>query len=77
MANREWIYESPSFNSKGVTLTEARIEWWETGSSFAGGGWSEQSFEHFLANGPGVEGVPADVVAQLTDAVRETMAASP
>ena len=77
MANREWTYDSSSFNSKGVTLTNIRIEWWEAGNSFVGGGWCEQSFEHILARGPWVEGVPAEVAAQLTDAVRETMAASP
>lgn len=68
--DREWVYENPSWNTKGVTLTDTRLEWWETGHSFAGGGLSEQSLDDFLCNGPAVEGVPAEVLAELTSAVK-------
>ncbi len=76
MPDREWIYSSPSWNKKGVTLTDKRIEWWESGQSFAGGAWCEQSFEHYLANGPWIESVPADVIAELTEAVKAKVAAT-
>lgn len=75
MPNKEWVYEDPSWNKKGVTLTDERIEWWETGQSFAGGGWCEQSFEHYLERGPWIEGVPDDVISELTEGVIARMAA--
>ena len=70
MPNREWVYSDASWNRIGVTLTEARIEWWESGQGAAGGGWCEQSFADFMVRGPSVENVPGEVLAELTEAVR-------
>lgn len=76
MESREWVYESPSRNTKGVTLTDAGLQWWERGHSFAGGASSHQSLDDFLQNGPAIAGLPAELIAELTDAVRERLEAT-
>ena len=74
MPLREWVYSDASWNRIGVTLTEVRIEWWESGQGAAGGGWCEQSLADFMAHGPCVDNVPGEVVAELTEAVRALLA---
>lgn len=74
MPSREWVYKDPSWNRQGVTLTDERIEWWENGQSSAGGGWCEQTFEHYLKNGPWIDDVPDDVIRELTEAVKAKVA---
>ena len=63
--NWSWAHE-------GVDIRDGKLLWYEDldETPFASGGAVEQTFEHFLANGPWVEGVPANVVTEVTAAVR-------
>ncbi len=68
---KEWKWPG-----RGVDLNEDHLLWYDDmGScSFAGGGASSQSFQEFLERGCPVEGVPEDVVAEITQAVKEKVA---
>jgi hypothetical protein len=58
---------------RGVSIEGSQLLWFdELGPvAFASGGASTQTFADFLEHGPAVDGVPDDVVTELTAAVRE------
>ena len=62
----EWGY------NEGVRIENDHILWYEKigAVAFASGAACEQTFEHFLANGPWIDNVPPMIVAELTRAVR-------
>lgn len=72
MDSRDWIYQGSSANTKGVTLSEAGLQWWETGHSFVGGASTVQTVADFLAHGPPIDGVPAELVTEVSNAIRQS-----
>lgn len=62
----EWGY------NLGVKIEDDHILWYTSPSAFdREGGASEQTFEHFLANGPWYGDVPPEINEKLTVTVRE------
>jgi len=74
---RDWQYGFASWNKIGVTLETDRLVWWESGEGSIGGGACYQSFESFLKHGPEYRDTPAEVVAEVRQAVLELMARRP
>ena len=60
--DRSW-----QWGNGGVDLSGTSLLWYENlgAVSFAGGGALEQSLDDFALHGPPVDGVPADVLADL------------
>ena len=60
------------WGNQGVDVYEDRLTWFEKEGSvrFASGAACDQTFDDFVSNGPHVDGVPADVLAEVTRVVR-------
>lgn len=61
------------WGNSGVDIDGDHLLWWDgLGSvSYASGAASEQSFADFMASGPGVEGVPADILTEIRARLRQ------
>ena len=79
MVVREWRWSREGVTIEGDDERSLHLLWYEDLGpvAFASGGAVEQTFAHFLANGPWVERVPDDVVAEVTAAVRELVGQVP
>jgi len=64
----EWTWAN-----KGVSIENGHLVWFEQlgAVSYASGAASTQEFDDFRAKGPAVEGVPDDVLAELTREIDE------
>ncbi|VTR93509.1 unnamed protein product [Gemmata massiliana] len=60
------------WDDQGVQVHAAHLTWFEKegAARFASGAACDQSFDDFLARGPWVDGVPAEVVAEVTRVVQ-------
>jgi len=69
----EWGY------NQFVQVEADHITWGEKEGAvrFASGAACDQTFEHFLANGPWVDNVPPEVLEVVTTAVKAKLAARP
>jgi len=58
----------------GVDVFPDHLTWWEMedpGCRFAGGGACDQNTAEFLEKGPPIEGVPAEIVAEVRAILQE------
>ena len=63
------------WSNRGVNLQSDHLLWYEDlgATAYASGGGSTQSFEEFLRLGPPVEGIPPEIIDELTLAVRRRL----
>ncbi len=64
------------WDREGVELHDDHLTWVEKEGPvrFASGAACDQSFESFFERGPWVDGVPPEIVAEVTAALREHLA---
>lgn len=63
---RNWEWDHDVSGHEGVsTQKDGTLLWYSHRHHSQGGGAREQSFEHFLENGPWVHGVPQKVINDL------------
>lgn len=62
------------WGSEGVDLYDDHLTWYEKEGPvrFASGAACDQTIDDFLQRGPWVDGVPADVVTAVTQAIKTT-----
>ena len=64
------------WDNQAVELHDDRLTWVEMEGPirFASGAACDQALDDFLQRGPHVNGVPQDIVREVTEAVREILA---
>ncbi|WP_157369738.1 hypothetical protein [Zavarzinella formosa] len=64
------------WGNEGVAFEDGHLLWYEKegASRFASGAACEQTFDKFLENGPQYDGVPPEILSELTKAVHRHMA---
>ncbi|MFO0822522.1 MAG: hypothetical protein U0792_05280 [Gemmataceae bacterium] len=87
VAALDWFWESGrpierkrwEWGIEGVILCADRLTWYEKEGPirFASGGACDQSFPSFLKHGPAVSNTPADVLSEVTRAVKELVDGQP
>ncbi|MDB5341506.1 MAG: hypothetical protein JWN70_7125 [Planctomycetaceae bacterium] len=64
------------WGNEGAELHDDHLTWFEKEGAvrFASGAACDQSFEDFFQRGPHVDGVPADILAEVNQALRDHLA---